>query len=425
MGKNQIEAENASSKDFVKERIKARPINKAKLLRKTLGTVFSAIVFGVVFCLCFLLLEPKIDGFLHKDEEVKFVEFPEDTVEDEMLPENMLTEELNQTEGIDEMLDLSDYQALQDALAGVADTARRSIVSVTGTSTEENWFENSYENKSFSAGVIVGDNGLEYLILVKATDLKKADSIVVVFYNEKQAVATLKQVDEQTGYGVVAVSKDDLSEVDKENITIATLGSSNLSTILGTSVIALGNPMGTGSGICYGNVTSVGKPVSLVDSSYKLMTTDIYGSTQASGVLINMKGQVIGIIDNTYNTSDIKNIVSALGISELRPLIRNLSNDLPIPYFGVRGVSVTTSVNMNYGVPFGAYVTEAVLDSPAMLAGIQSGDVITEFDGEIINTIGDLTKAILNCEKEEKVKIKVERETPSGYTDMTIKVTLK
>ena len=425
MGKNQIEAENASSKDFVKERIKARPINKAKLLRKTLGTVFSAIVFGVVFCLCFLLLEPKIDGFLHKDEEVKFVEFPEDMVEDEMLPENMLTEELNQTEGIDEMLDLSDYQALQDALADVADTARRSIVSVTGTSTEENWFENSYENKSFSAGVIVGDNGLEYLILVKATDLKKADSIVVVFYNEKQAVATLKQVDEQTGYGVVAVSKDDLSEVDKENITIATLGSSNLSTILGTSVIALGNPMGTGSGICYGNVTSVGKPVSLVDSSYKLMTTDIYGSTQASGVLINMKGQVIGIIDNTYNTSDIKNIVSALGISELRPLIRNLSNDLPIPYLGVRGVSVTTSVNMNYGVPFGAYVTEAVLDSPAMLAGIQSGDVITEFDGETINTIGDLTKAILNCEKEEKVKIKVERDTPSGYTDMTIKVTLK
>ena len=425
MGKKHVEAENVSSQDFVKERIKARPINKAKLFRKTLSTVLSAIVFGFVFCLCFLLLEPKIDNFLHKDEEVKFVEFPEETVEDELLPENMLTEEQTQTDNVEEVLDLNDYQELQDSLAGVADTARRSIVSVTGTSTEENWFENSYENKSFSAGVIVGDNGLEYLILVKATDLKKADSIVVVFYNEKQAVATLKQVDEQTGYGVVAVSKDDLSEVDKENITIATLGSSNLSTILGTSVIALGNPMGTGSGICYGNVTSVGKPVSLVDSSYKLMTTDIYGSTQASGVLINMKGQVIGIIDNTYNTSDIKNIVSALGISELRPLIRNLSNDLPIPYLGVRGVSVTTSVNMNYGVPFGAYVTEAVLDSPAMLAVIQSGDVITEFDGETINTIGDLTKAILNCEKEEKVKIKVERDTPSGYTDMTIKVTLK
>ena len=425
MGKKHVEAENVSSQDFVKERIKARPIDKAKLFRKTLSTVLSAIVFGFVFCLCFLLLEPKIDNFLHKDEEVKFVEFPEETVEDELLPENMLTEEQTQTDNVEEVLDLNDYQELQDSLAGVADTARRSVVSVTGTSTGENWFESSYENKSFSAGVIIGDNGLEYLILVKAAAIKKADNIVVVFYNEKQAAATLKQVDEQTGYGVVAVNKDDLSEVDKENITIATLGSSNLSTILGTSVIALGNPMGTGSGICYGNVTSVGKPISLVDSSYKLMTTDIYGSTQASGVLINMKGQVIGIIDNSYNTADIKNIVSALGISEMRPLIRNLSNNLPIPYLGVCGVSVTTSVNMNYGVPFGAYVTEVVLDSPAMLAGIQSGDVITEFDGKTINTIGDLTKAILDSEKEEKVKIEVERETPSGYTDMTIKVTLK
>lgn len=425
MGKKHIEAENASSKDFVKERIKARPLNKGKLLRKTISTVVSAIVFGFVFCLCFLLLEPKIDSFLHKDDEVQFVEFPEDAVEEEMLPENMLTEEQTQTEVIEETLDISDYQELQDSLADIADTARKSVVSVTGTTTEDNWFENSYENKSFSSGVIIGDNGQEYLILVKATAIKKAENIVVVFYNEKQAAATLKQVDEQSGYGVVAVNKDDLSEVDKENITVASLGSSNLSTILGTAVIALGNPMGTGDGVCYGNVTSVGSPVSLVDSNYKLMTTDIYGSTQASGVLINMRGQVIGIIDNSYNGTDIKNIVSAIGISEMKAVLRNLSNDLPIPYLGVKGVSVTTSVNTSYGVPFGAYVTSVVLDSPAMLAGIQSGDVITEFDGKIINTFADLTNAILDSEKEEKVKLKVERETPNGYTDMTIKVTLK
>lgn len=425
MGKEHTEAENASSKDFVKERIKARPLNKGKLVRKTISTVLSAIVFGFVFCLCFLLLEPRIDSFLHKDDEVQFVEFPEEVVEEEMLPENMLTEEQTQTEIVEETLDISDYQELQKSLADIADTARKSVVSVTGTTTEDNWFENSYENKSFSSGVIIADNGLEYLILVKATGIKKAENIVVVFYNEKQAVATLKQVDEQTGYGVVAVNKEDLSETDKENIIVASLGSSNLSTLLGTSVIALGNPMGTGDGICYGNITSVGKPVSLVDSNYKLMTTDMYGSTQASGVLVNMQGKVIGMIDNSYNGTDIRNIISALGISEFRPLIQNLSNNVPIPYFGVKGVSVTTSVNTSYGVPFGAYVTGVTLDSPAMLAGIQSGDVITEFDGKTITTFGDLTKAILDCQKEEKVKLKVERETPSGYTDMTIKVTLK
>ncbi len=425
MGKRRVEAENASSKDFVKERIKARPINKAKLVRKTLITIFSAVIFGFVFCLSFLLLEPKIDSFLHKDDEVYFVEFPEDNIEEEMLPENMLTDEQSEEGEVEEVLDITDYQQLQDVLSDVANTAKKSIVSVTTTTSEDNWFDNSYQNKSFSSGVIVADNGQEYLILVRSLALSQAENIVVVFYNEKQAAATFRQVDTTSGYAVVAVNKNDLSETDKENIAVASLGSSNLSTILGTTVIAIGNVIGTGEGICYGRVTSVGSPVSLVDSNYKLMTTDIYGSTKASGVLVNTKGQVIGIIDNGYNSLDVKNIVSALGISEMKPLIQNLSNNLPVPYMGVKGVSVTTSVNASYGVPYGAYVTSVVMDSPAMLAGIQSGDVITEFDGTTINGFSDLTKAILNSEKEETVKLKVERETNNGYADMTIRVTLK
>ena len=71
MSKIQMESENASSQDFIKERIKARPVNKMKLLRKTLGAIVSAIIFGVVFCLCFIFLEPKIDKLLHKDDQVE------------------------------------------------------------------------------------------------------------------------------------------------------------------------------------------------------------------------------------------------------------------------------------------------------------------------------------------------------------------
>ena len=426
MGINQIESENASSQDFIKERIKARPVNKAKLMRRMAGTILSAIIFGFVFCLCFIFLESKIDDFLHKDEAVPYIEFTEDVVEDEMLPENMLTDEQQGNgETLEEVLDITDYQQLQSSLAALADKVRRSVVSVTGISTENNWFENSYENKSFTSGLIVADNGQQYLILVKATNIQKAENIVVDFYNEKQAEGTIIQVDGQSGYGVVAVEKSNLSEVDTENITVAKLGSSNLSPLLGSSVIALGNPVGTGEGICYGNVTSVGKALNLVDSNYKIMTTDIYGSTQASGILVNMNGQVIGIIDNSYNSLDLKNAVSAIGISEMKPLIENLSNDMSIPYMGVKGVSVTTSINSGYGVPLGAYVTSVSMDSPAMLAGIQSGDVITEFDGNEIHTFADLTKAILKSEKEKKIKVKLERETASGYSNMTVKVTLK
>ena len=75
MGNNHIESENASSQDFIKERIKARPVNKAKLMRRMVGTILSAIVFGFVFCLCFIFLESKIDDFLHKDDNIPYIEF--------------------------------------------------------------------------------------------------------------------------------------------------------------------------------------------------------------------------------------------------------------------------------------------------------------------------------------------------------------
>ena len=390
-----------------------------------MSTVLSSVIFGIVFCLCFFLIEPRIDKMLHKDEKVQFIEFPEAALEEEMLPENMLTDEQNQMEDTQDVWNINDYQELQNSLTKVAEKARRSVVLVTGTTTEENWFESSYENKHFSAGVVVGDNGQEYLILVKLSTLKLSDKLVVVFYNEKQAAATIKQIDVQSGYGVVAVKKEDLSEVDRDNITVATLGSSNLSILIGRPVIALGNPIGTGNGICYGNITSVGKPVSLVDGYYKLMTTDIYGSTQASGVLVNMNGHVIGIIDNSYNTTDMKNIISALGISEMKSLIQNLSNDISIPYLGVQAVSVTTSVNTRYGVPFGAYLTSVELDSPAILAGLQAGDVITEFAGKEIKTVGDLVSALLSSSKGETVQVKIDREVHGGYTDMSLKITLQ
>ncbi len=425
MEKKFMEAENASSKDFVKERIKERPVSKKKLMRRMLTTVLSAIVFGVVFCIIFLFLEPRIDTLLHKEEQVHFVEFPEDDIGEEMLPENMLTEEQAESGEIKEILGISDFEELQDAIANIANTARKSMVSVTSTTEENIWFENSSQNKSFSSGVIVADNGQEYLILIRTNAISRSENIVVIFYNGKQASATLKQQDATSGYSVVAVKHDDLTQTDMESIKIASLGSSNLSTLLGTTVIALGNVLSTGEAICYGRVTSVGSPINLVDSNYKLMTTDIYGSTKASGVLVNLRGQVVGIIDNGYNSLDVKNMVSAIGISEMKPLIQNLSNNKPIPSLGVKGISVTTSVNTSYGVPYGAYITSVVMNSPAMLAGLQSGDIITEYDGTKINGFSDLTNAILNSEKMESVKLKVERETNEGYADMSVWVTLK
>ena len=193
---------------------------------------------------------------------------------------------------------------------------------------------------------------------------------------------------------------------------------------MGIPVIALGRPVGMEDSMCYGNITSVGNSIRLSDSNYKFLTTDIYGSTNASGVVINLKGQVIGMIDMSYNAPDMQNMISAIGITELKRVVENLSNDKNIAYFGVYGADVTKEANEESNVPFGAYITEIDMDAPAMNAGIQSGDVIIRMGNAEIAGYQDMVRALLEYKPEDTVNVGLMRQGPEGYTEMEVSVEL-
>ena len=77
---------NQDNTDFMKETIKQRPINRRKLVRRTLLTAAMAVVFGMVACFTFLLLEPVISNRLYPEEEPQTVVLVEETEENEVLP---------------------------------------------------------------------------------------------------------------------------------------------------------------------------------------------------------------------------------------------------------------------------------------------------------------------------------------------------
>ncbi len=82
--------ETASDFEFLQEKIKERPINKKKLFRRMVITASLAVLFGVLACLSFLLLEPILNNWLYPEEQPEIVTFPQE--KDEMRPEDMLTE---------------------------------------------------------------------------------------------------------------------------------------------------------------------------------------------------------------------------------------------------------------------------------------------------------------------------------------------
>ena len=439
--KEQAEYTPSVQAEFMRERIKQKPVNKKKLLRRTVITAVMAVVFGLVACFTFLVLEPVISNRLYPEEEPKEVAFPEETPIEEMKPEDMLvTEEDAGPQGsepvdlemvdeqiqevlsqVDRELTLEDYQALYEEQRKLAEETCRAVVTVAGVTSDVDWFNNIYENVASASGVIVANNEKALLILVSAGNLNGADSIEVMFCDQTQVEAELVQKDETTGLAILSVPLASVGGETMDKIDIAELGSSNTN-LLGIPVMALGSPLGTGGSISYGMVTSTGTVIDLPDAAYKRITTDIYGSRNATGILVNLKGMVIGIIDNVNTGNDMSNLLTAYGITELKRTIEQMSNDKERAYLGVHGADVPKEAieDAQIDIPAGAYIREIEIDSPAMAAGIQSGDVVTRVGSTQITTYNELLGILYASKPEDVLTVTLTRQGHEMSVDVTL-----
>ena len=432
--KEQAEYTPSVQSDFLRETIKQKPVNKKKLFRRTIITVVMAVVFGLVACFTFLVLEPLISNKLYPEEETTEVQFPEETVSEEMKPEDMLvevpdTEETTTAElenqQIEEILSqmefsLDDYQSVYTELAKLAETTSRCVVTVTGVSSDVDWFNDIYESESSASGVIVANNGKSILILVSTSALKDADNIVVTFCNQAQVEAELVQKDNTTGLAILSVELLSIDEDTMDVISIAKLGSSNSDKLLGMPIIALGSPAGLNNSVCYGIVTSLGTIIDQPDSAYKMITTDIYTSSNATGILINLRGMVVGIIDNINTGTDMQNRLTAYGITELKKTIEKMSNNQELTYLGIHGADIPENMAETLGTREGVYIKEIEIDSPAMTAGIQSGDVLIRVGNIPVANYNDLLNILYSAQPEDTIKITVLRQEKEMNVDVTL-----
>lgn len=433
------DADQNKQSDFMMEKIKERPVNKKKLLRRTVTTAAMAVIFGLIACLTFLILEPVFSNWLYPEEEPQAVVFPEEI--DELAPEDMLVED--ETPSIQEAvesvmledeqiqkildnvsLDKENYLQLYDAMSSYVEELNASMVTVTGVSSNVDWLNDTYEQEGQTYGVLVANNGKEYLILTSRATVRQKENIRVTFCSGESAEAEVKQTDSQTSLAVVAVPISSLTKETRDAVKVATLGSSNLKNPVGIPVVALGSPLGSVGSAGYGMIVSAAVPLSKVDANYKLFVTDIAGTSDGLGVLFNMQSQIVGIITPDRARAELKNNVTAVGISELRKLIENMSNGKTAAYMGISGTDVTADANREYGVPFGAYVREIEMDSPAMLAGIQRGDVIVEIAGNSIENFNNYAAALLRLDAGQTITVIVQRSVQNSYREMEIELTL-
>ncbi|MBR5406704.1 MAG: PDZ domain-containing protein [Lachnospiraceae bacterium] len=469
---------NEQNFEFITETIKERPINKRKVILKSVFTAVLAVAFGVIACFTFVSLYPIFNEWLHPVDNTKVVtlEPAEDEPDEVKIEENgdgnngdkvSLISDINKgddadgvseneidtdseddgevkepaqdgtdgnvqvpeivtrvVETVEKDLELEDYSKLYQQFGEVAREAGRAMVTVTGVSANTDWFMNVYENKHVCAGLIVAENGKEMLILTRTSVISTADSIAVTFCDGARYDASMKKSDPNTDMSIIAVNLARLSEETKEACKLAELGSTKSSSIDGMPVIAIGDPLGVAGAMAMGQITSHTSVRDMTDTNASILTTDIYGSSNASGVIINMSGRVLGIITQDGASIDAKNLIRGYAISDIKDKLEKLSNGQEIAYLGIVGTDVTEEAAEDYGVPMGAYVRQVVIDSPAMEAGIQNGDVIVKLGTTDVKSFADYKDAMLKCQPEDLMMVTVKRMGREEYVELSYEIEL-
>ena len=321
---------------FMQEKIKQKPIYQNRTVRKCASCILSGVLFALAALGVWTFALPFLDNQA-EEQEIQPIEIPEE--EDSTV---YITETVS--------MELEDYKKMYQQLIQIGNQAEKSLVNISVLSVDTDWFDEIYTSQSTVSGVVIGDNGLELLILTGYEEVRGGESLQITFFDRTTAAGTLKNYNKNTGLAMISVNLSDISDSTKGVIQYANLGSSKTARN-GEPVIAVGNPAGVYGSVLFGNLTSVTQTAGIYDGSYTVLTTDMAKADNSSGVLINWDGKIVGIIQNRCEVNGQENMIQAYGISDMKEEIEHLSNSQDLVYMGIIGADVTTTISEQEDIP--------------------------------------------------------------------------
>lgn len=178
------------------------------------------------------------------------------------------------------------------------------------------------------------------------------------------------------------------------------------------------------SSVTSGIISAVNREVKDSDGkNYVLLQTDAaINAGNSGGALVNADGKVIGINTLKLSGSGIEGMGFAIPINDTLDVYKQLIENGKVlrPYIGINGVDVTEALSTKYNLPIGIYVQSSDDSSPATLAGIKNGDVITSIDKNKVTTMEELKSVI----KKKNIGDKIELELTRDGKSITVTVNL-
>jgi Do/DeqQ family serine protease len=274
-------------------------------------------------------------------------------------------------------------------------------------------FRNRTE-RSLGSGVIVDTEGH---IATNNHVIENADQIRVQLADRRVAVAQVVGRDPDSDLALL--------KVDLNHLPVMPFGHSDQLQV-GDVVLAIGNPLGLSQTVTHGIVSATGRgQLGLATFENFIQTDAAINPGNSGGALINTRGELVGI--NTAivaKTLGVEGIGFAIPVNMVRGVIHDLiaKGKVVRGWIGIIPEDIADDQATQHGLPRGSVlVVDLYLNSPALEAGLQPGDVITAFDGASVKSSQDILAHVASTQPGTTVKVTGLRDRSTFQANVTVR----
>ncbi len=262
--------------------------------------------------------------------------------------------------------------------------------------------------QSLGSGVIIDAN--EGIIVTCAHVVNHAQHLLVILNDKRRFIGSVIGTDEISDIALMKIQAENLQAIDIED-------KNNLQ--LGEGVIAIGSPYGLSDSITFGIVSSLNRDLSMSPYDNYIQTDAQINFGNSGGALINKDGKLVGINASILASNDSgaggnTGIGFAIPVETFEPITKQLLQygDIKRGRLGlyIQPLNPQLSTAMRIKTDSGVLVSDVIDNGPAMLAGIQTGDIITHVNDKLVESNNHLNAIIGTLRSGENVQIKLLRQ---------------
>src|SRR5688572_7612702 len=265
------------------------------------------------------------------------------------------------------------------------------------------------------SGFIISDDGH---IVTNHHVIDGAKSITVTLNDQRAYTAIVVGSDERSDLAVL--------KIDASGLPTVTLGDSSKLKV-GEWVLAIGSPFGLQYSVAAGIISYMGRSLPSQGSSYvSFIQTDVaINPGHSGGPLFNLAGEVVGINSQIFTSNGGSIGLSfAIPVDVAKNVVTQLRESGSVSRgwmgVGIEDVSPELAEAFNLATPHGALVDRIIEGGPAQQAGLQSGDIIVEFNDQVIRTSADLPYFVGLVMPGTAVEMEIVRNAASQMLSMTV-----